>query len=179
MTSTPSDEFAQPFGKSQRGHVFGRPLARSGGAARQRGIAGRAHGGLDGGVGEGNGVTGAIRSIGTAGFLVRGSPAGSRCPLGPQRPRRGKQEALPEPDVIVQQIDHGALALDPLGNQVDTEAAEQVGKIRGMDIGGRVLLGIEQQRRRYLDEANATVREFPRFDPQIRDMVDREAITAL
>ena len=39
--------------------------------------------------------------------------------------------------------------------------------------------GIEQQRRRHLDEADAAVGEFPRLDPQIRDMIDREAVAAL
>ena len=161
-------EVAQPFDEAQCGHEIERRLARSGGAARQRGIAGRPRGGLGGRAGDGNGVAGAIRSIGTAGFLVRSGPAGSRCPLGPQRPRRGKQEALPKPHVIVEQIDHRALALDLFGDQVDAEAAEQIGKVGGMDVGGRALPGIEQQRRRHLDEADAAVGEFPRLDPQDR-----------
>src|SRR3954468_24072580 len=48
-----------------------------------------------------------------------------------------------------------------------------------MDIGCRGLPGIEQQRRRHLDEADAAVGQFPRFEPEIRDMVDREAVAAL
>ena len=71
--------------------------------------------------------------------VVRRRPAGSRCPLGPQRPGRGKQKSLAEPHVVVEQIDHGALAFDPFGDQVDAEAAEQIGKVGGMDVGGRTL----------------------------------------
>ena len=118
---------------------------------------------------------------GAIGFLrlVRSGPAGSRCALGPQRPGRRKQESLAEPHVVVEQIDHRALALDPLGDQVDAEAAEQVGKVGGVDVGRRGLPLIEQQRRRHLDEADAAVGEFARLDPQVGDVIDREAEAAL
>ena len=45
-----------------------------------------------------------------------------------------EQEALAEAHVVVEQIDHRALALDPLGDQVDAEAAEQVGKVRRVNV---------------------------------------------
>ena len=57
--------------------------------------------------------------------------------LRPQRPRRREQEALAEPHVVIEQVDHRALALDPLGDQIDAEAAEQIGQIGGMDVGRR------------------------------------------
>src|SRR5580704_6749226 len=38
---------------------------------------------------------------------------------------------------------------------------------------------IEQQRRRYLDVADAAVGKLPRLDSQIGDVIDREAVTAL
>ena len=43
----------------------------------------------------------------------------------------------------------------------------------------RGLLLIEQQRGRHLDEADAAIGEFARFDPQVGDVVDREAEAAL
>ena len=42
-----------------------------------------------------------------------------------------------------------------------------------------VCFWIEQQRGRHLDEADAAVGKFARLDPQIGDMVDREAVAAL
>src|SRR3954468_6637569 len=60
------------------------------------------------------------------GYGRRGS-AGSRCAFRPERAGRRKQEALPKADVVVQQINHRAPALDPLGDEVDAETTEQVG----------------------------------------------------
>ncbi len=80
-----------------------------------------------------------LEPLGVPDSLFGSRPAGSRCPLGPQRPRRRKQESLAEPHVVVEQIDHRAFALDPLGDQVDAEAAEQVGKVGRVDVGGRAL----------------------------------------
>ena len=83
----------------------------------------------------------------------RSSPAASRRGggrgralqgLGPHRPRRREQEALAEAHVVVEQIDHHALALDPLGDQVDAEAAEQVGEIGGMDVALRAVAGLSR-----------------------------------
>ena len=48
-----------------------------------------------------------------------------------------------------------------------------------MDVRGRTLLGIEQQCRRHLDEPDATVGEVARLDPQVGDVIDREAVPAL
>ena len=74
--------------------------------------------------------------------LFEGAPPSVRgCALRPQRPRRREQKALAEADVIIEQVDHRALALDLLGDQVDAEAAEQVGEVGGMDIGGRLCFG--------------------------------------
>jgi len=100
-------------------------------------------------------------------------------PLRPQRSRRREQKALAEPDVVIEQVNHGALALDPFGDQVDAVAAEQIGEVGGMDVRGRALPGIEQQRRRHLDEADAAVGELARLEAEIADMVDREAVAAL
>jgi len=55
-------------------------------------------------------------------------------PLRPQRSRRREQKALAEPDVVIEQVNHGALALDPFGDQVDAVAAEQIGEVGGMDV---------------------------------------------
>ena len=60
-----------------------------------------------------------------------------------------------------------ALALDLLGDQVDAEAAEQIGEIGRMDIGGRGAGAVEQQARRHLDEAEAARRELARLEPQV------------
>ena len=46
-----------------------------------------------------------------------------------------------------------------------------------MSDDGRLLL-IEQQRGRNLDEAHAAIGQFARLDPQIGDVVDREAVAA-
>ncbi len=48
-----------------------------------------------------------------------------------------------------------------------------------MDIGGRALRGVEQQRRRHLDEADAAISELARFEAEVSDMIDREPVAAL
>src|SRR6185437_9447569 len=48
-----------------------------------------------------------------------------------------------------------------------------------MDVRSRGLPLVEQQRRRQLDVADAPVGQFARLDPQIGDVVDREAEAAL
>ncbi len=105
--------------------------------------------------------------------------AGSRCPLGSQRPGRRKQESLPEAYIEVEQIDHGAFAFDPFGDQVDAEAPEQIGQVGWMNVGRRVQLLVEQQGSRHLDEADAAVGQFARLDPQVADVIDGETIAAL
>src|SRR5690242_9735841 len=158
-------------------------LARTGDAARQRGGAAGSRRRIDRG-GFGRAGTDRSRtngsSSGAASLLhsARGAAIGGGGALGPQRSRRREQKTLAEADVVIEQIDHRALALDLLGDQVDAEAAEQVGKIGWMNVGGR-LLGIEQQRGRHLDEAHAAVGKLARFEAQIGDMVDRETIVAL
>ena len=57
--------------------------------------------------------------------------------LGPHRPRRREQEALAEAHVVVEQIDHHALAFDALGDQIDAGARQQVGEIAGVDVALR------------------------------------------
>src|SRR5262249_16955453 len=70
------------------------------------------------------------------------------------RPRLREQEALAVAHVVVEQIDHAAFALDLLSDQVDAEAADQIGEIGGMDVGRRGgAAAIEQQARLHLDEA--------------------------
>ena len=107
------------------------------------------------------------------------APAGSRCPLGPQRPGRRKQETLTEPHVVIEQIDDGALAFDPFGDQVDAEPAEQIRKVRGVNVRFRGLPRVEQQRGGHLDEADAAVGQFARLDPQVGDVIDGETVAAL
>ena len=131
------DEVAQPFDEAKCGHDIGRRLARSGGAARQCGIASRPRRRFGGRAGDRSSGRN-IGTIGTVGFLGlgRSRPAGSRCPLGPQRPGWRKQEPLTEPHVKVEQVDHRAFALDPFGDQVDAEAAEQIRQVGRVDVGG-------------------------------------------
>src|SRR3569833_2831097 len=105
------------------------------------------------------------------GYGRRGS-AGSRCAFRPQRARRRKQEALAVAYVVVQQVNHRALALDPLGDEVDAETTEQVGEVGWVDVRGRALLGIEQPRRRSHEETHTAVGEVTGLEAQIPDMVD-------
>ena len=86
--------------------------------------------------------------------------------FGADRPRRREQEALSEAHVIVEEIDDHALALDLLRDQVDTEAAQKIGQIGGMDVGG-CIVGLEQQAAGHLDVAEAAVRELARLDAQV------------
>ena len=90
-----------------------------------------------------------------------------------------EQESLAETHVVIEQVDHRAFAFDPLGDQVDAEAAEQIRQVGGLDVGRRRLFLIEQQRGRNLDVADAAIGQFARVDPQIGDVVDREAEAAL
>ena len=46
----------------------------------------------------------------------------------------GKQKALAEANVVIEQIDDERLTLDTLGDQIDAEAAEQVGEIGRMEL---------------------------------------------
>ena len=48
-----------------------------------------------------------------------------------------------------------------------------------MDVGPRILPLVEQQRGRHLDEADAAVGELARLDPEVGDVIDREAEAAL
>ena len=48
-----------------------------------------------------------------------------------------------------------------------------------MDVRGRGLPGIEQQRRRHLDEAHAAIGKVARLEAQVGDVVDRETVAAL
>ena len=123
---------------------------------------------------RGRTLDGARRRRGRA--LAAGRPV--RDPLqhlGAHRARRREQEALAEAHVVVEQVDHGALALDPLGDQVDAEAAEQVGEIRRMDVALRRRGAVEQQRGRHLDEAEAALGELARLHAQVGHVVHREA----
>ena len=52
--------------------------------------------------------------------------------------------------------------LDAFGDQIDAEAAEQIGEIGRMDVGRGGADPIEQQRRRRLDEAEAALVQFAR-----------------
>ena len=63
---------------------------------------------------------------------------GARCgrAFGTQRARRGKQEALTESYVIIEQINHRAFALDTFGNEVDSKPCEHVGQIGCVNVGG-------------------------------------------
>src|SRR5580692_1021587 len=98
--------------------------------------------------------------------------------LGAHRTRRREQHALAETDIKVEQIDNGAFAFDMVGDQIDAEAAEEVGEIGRVNIGRYQPDAIEQQGRRRLDETEAALIELARLDPQIGEIVDREAIAA-
>src|SRR5262249_49949972 len=95
------------------------------------------------------------------------------------RPRRREQEALPEADVVIQEIDDGALALDLLGEEVDAEAAEQVGEVGGMDVAGDAAEPVEQEIGLDLDEAEAAGRKLARLEAQVGHVVERETEAAL
>ena len=97
-----------------------------------------------------------------------------RSASAPHRARRREQEALAEAHVVFEQIDDLRLGLDPLGDQADAEAAEQVGEVGGMDVGARRAGLAEQQRRRHLDVADAALAEVARLDAQVGDLVDAE-----
>src|SRR5580704_1530811 len=75
--------------------------------------------------------------------------------LLPYQPGRGEQDALPEADVVIEQVDDRAIVLDLRGDQVDAEAPEQIGEVGRVNIGGRGTLAAEQQLGRRLDEAEA------------------------
>src|SRR6516165_7063505 len=158
----------QTIDKAQAGHDA--QLARSGGAAHQRSIAGDARRRLRGFDAARSARSAELSLDLSLGFL-RVTTLCRAGTLGAHRTRRGEQEALAEADIIVEQVDHRAFALDTLGNQVDAEAAEQIGEGSGMNVRGRALFRIEQERRRYLYVADAAIGQFPRLDPQIRDMV--------
>ena len=59
--------------------------------------------------------------------------------LGTHRARRREQEALPETDVVVEKVDDRRFGLDPLGDQVDAGARQQVGEVFRIDVGVRRL----------------------------------------
>ena len=69
-------------------------------------------------------------------------------------------------------------AFDLLGDQVDAEAAQQIGQIGGMDVGGGIVR-VEQQVARHLDEAEAARRKLARLDPQVLQVVEREPEAAV
>ena len=109
-----------------------------------------------------------------AGFAIGGLQR-----FGAHRTRRREQKALAETHIVVEQIDHRAFVLDPLGDQIDAETAEQIGKVGRMNVGRGGTRTVEQQRRRHLDEAEAALVQFARIDAQIGEIVHGEAEAAL
>src|SRR6185295_732386 len=61
-----------------------------------------------------------------------------------------------------------------LGDQVDAEAAEQIGEIRRMDVAMRRGRTAEQQRGGNLDEAESALGKLARLDAQVGDVTYRE-----
>src|SRR5580700_7664680 len=49
--------------------------------------------------------------------------------FGAHRARWREQKALAEAHVVIEEIDHRAFSLDVLGDEIDAEAAEEVGEI--------------------------------------------------
>ena len=67
--------------------------------------------------------------------------------LGAHRARRREQDALAEAHIVVEQIDDRAFVFDTVGDQIDAEAAEQIGEIGRMNVGRDQADAIEQQGR--------------------------------
>jgi hypothetical protein len=89
--------------------------------------------------------------------------------FGAHRPRRREQEALAVAHVCIEQIDHAPLVLDLVGNQIDAEAAEHIGKVCGADFPSAIPnhgkdCPIEQQIGANLYEPEAATDELARFD---------------
>src|ERR1700761_5946683 len=130
-TSTPptrSRSLSANFSAVMTGFTEVYRLIRADRTPRQRGVAGGAQRGIDGRRLGGRDFDGAV------GFRRLARSLRGCCALGPQRPGWRKQKALSEPHVEIEQIDDRALPFDSFGNQVDAEAAEQVGEVRGVDV---------------------------------------------
>src|SRR5262249_58765639 len=89
------------------------------------------------------------------------------------RPRRREHKALAEAHAAVQEINDHSLAFDALGDQIDTETAEQVGEIGGIDVAcdGDPL---EQDIGAPPDEPETPPEQLAPPAPQGRDRVQRE-----
>ena len=68
--------------------------------------------------------------------------------------------------------------LDPIGNQIDAEAAQGVGKFGWMDVGRSRPDPIEQERRRHLDEAEAALVQIARVNAKVGKIVHRKTETS-
>ncbi len=96
--------------------------------------------------------------------------------FGANRTWRREQEALTEANIVVEQVDHGCLGLDPLRDKADAVTAQQVGQIRSVNVGRRTALA-EQQVRRHLHETHAHIGQIARSHTQIADPIHRETVS--
>src|SRR5262249_56320197 len=96
-----------------------------------------------------------------------------------RRRGRGENNALAKPNIIVEEINHRILVFDPIGNQIDAEAAQRLGKVGRTDVGRHRSEPIEQERRWHLDETETTVVQLAGIDTKIGEVIHRKAEAAL
>jgi EAL domain-containing protein (putative c-di-GMP-specific phosphodiesterase class I) len=99
--------------------------------------------------------------------------------FGAHRTRRREQEALPEADIIFEQVNHHIFVFDALGDEVDAGTRQQIREIFRMDVALRGRCFVEQELRRHFEETEPAVRQFLRLHAQIGHVVHREAEAAL
>src|ERR1700683_3151377 len=99
--------------------------------------------------------------------------------FGAYWPRRREQISLAKRHAGLEYIGRNVFGLDALGDQIDTKTAEHAGEIGRISIGLGEAIAAEQERRRRLDEAEATSAHFAPVELQIDDVVHGEAEAAV
>src|SRR5271165_986520 len=99
--------------------------------------------------------------------------------LAAHRTRRREQGTLSIADIVIEKIDDASLMLDPVGDQIDTETAEQIREAAGMDIGGIGPNRLEQHICMYLDVPEAALGKLARLEVQARDVIHRKSKAVL
>ena len=110
-----------------------------------------------------------------AGWGGEGTFRKRRKDLGAHRPRARKQVALAIFYVMVEEVQHGAFALDLFDHQFNAEPRHQTRQIRRVNVGRTAWMLAEQQARRHLDEAKATVGEVAWLEFEIADVIQGES----
>src|SRR6185437_14503933 len=87
--------------------------------------------------------------------------------VGPKWPRSGKEKALAEAHVVVEEVDDERLVLDPVGDKVDAKAGEEIREIRGMHVASALVAALQEKISRDLDEADAALGERARIDFEV------------